>query len=128
MTAAAGVALYVNDRIDVALAVGADGVHLGGTSLDVATAALSLLEVDAHGFDDIDRRANVHQLVDVGFGQINGRHKALRWTRLSVLFYRALLPVVDGERGSNREIPPNQVERHNKFPLSGGIELPAFPI
>ena len=30
MTAAAGVALYINDRIDVALAVGADGVHLGG--------------------------------------------------------------------------------------------------
>ena len=38
MTAAAGVALYVNDRIDVALAVGADGVHLGGTSVDAATA------------------------------------------------------------------------------------------
>jgi len=38
-TAAAGVALYINDRIDVALAVGADGVHLGGGSLDVAAAA-----------------------------------------------------------------------------------------
>jgi thiamine-phosphate pyrophosphorylase len=39
VTAAAGVGLYVNDRIDVALAVGADGVHLGGASLDVASAA-----------------------------------------------------------------------------------------
>jgi thiamine-phosphate pyrophosphorylase len=39
VTAAAGVALYVNDRIDVALAVGADGVHLGGGSLDAVTAA-----------------------------------------------------------------------------------------
>jgi thiamine-phosphate pyrophosphorylase len=39
ITAAAGVALYVNDRIDVALAVGADGVHLGGTSLEPGTVA-----------------------------------------------------------------------------------------
>jgi thiamine-phosphate pyrophosphorylase len=39
VTTAAGVGLYINDRIDVALAVGADGVHLGGGSLDVATAA-----------------------------------------------------------------------------------------
>jgi thiamine-phosphate pyrophosphorylase len=39
VTAAAGAALYVNDRVDVALAVGADGVHLGGASLDVAAAA-----------------------------------------------------------------------------------------
>jgi thiamine-phosphate pyrophosphorylase len=38
ITADAGVALYVNDRIDVALAVGADGVHLGGTSLAPITA------------------------------------------------------------------------------------------
>jgi thiamine-phosphate pyrophosphorylase len=33
VTAAAGVQLYINDRVDVALAVGADGVHLGGRSL-----------------------------------------------------------------------------------------------
>jgi thiamine-phosphate pyrophosphorylase len=39
VTSAAGVALYVNDRIDVALAVAADGVHLAGGSLAVATAA-----------------------------------------------------------------------------------------
>jgi thiamine-phosphate pyrophosphorylase len=38
VTAAAGVALYVNDRIDVARAVGADGVHLSGASLDIASA------------------------------------------------------------------------------------------
>jgi thiamine-phosphate pyrophosphorylase len=39
VTAEAGAGLYVNDRIDVALAAGADGVHLGGGSLDAVTAA-----------------------------------------------------------------------------------------
>ena len=39
VTAAAGVGLFINDLVDVALAVGADGVHLSGTSLDAATAA-----------------------------------------------------------------------------------------
>jgi len=38
VTRAAGAALMINDRIDVALAVGADGVHLGGTSLSPADA------------------------------------------------------------------------------------------
>ncbi|MDX2088534.1 MAG: thiamine phosphate synthase [Kofleriaceae bacterium] len=34
----AGAALVVNDRIDVALAIGADGVHLGQTDLALASA------------------------------------------------------------------------------------------
>lgn len=33
VTTAAGVRLFVNDRVDVALAIGADGVHLGGGAL-----------------------------------------------------------------------------------------------
>jgi thiamine-phosphate pyrophosphorylase len=38
LTAEAGALLVINDRIDVALAVGADGVHLGGDDLPVADA------------------------------------------------------------------------------------------
>lgn len=56
-TAAAGVRLFINDRVDVALAVGADGVHLGGTSLAPAEAraiapALALA-VSTHGLTDV---------------------------------------------------------------------------
>ena len=39
LTDDAGAALVVNDRADVAVAVGADGVHLGGASLPVSVAA-----------------------------------------------------------------------------------------
>ena len=61
-TAAAGVRLFVNDRIDVALAVGADGVHLGGTSLAPAEAralapALSV-GVSTHGLADVRAAAD----------------------------------------------------------------------
>ncbi|MEZ4404599.1 MAG: thiamine phosphate synthase [Kofleriaceae bacterium] len=38
ITAAAGAPLWINDRLDVALAVGADGVHLPERGLPVATA------------------------------------------------------------------------------------------
>ena len=39
ITGAAGAALYINDRVDVALAAGADGVHLGARSLSPAAVA-----------------------------------------------------------------------------------------
>jgi thiamine-phosphate pyrophosphorylase len=46
-------ALFINDRIDVALAIGADGVHLGQTSLPITTArelvgAQGLIGVSTH--------------------------------------------------------------------------------
>jgi thiamine-phosphate pyrophosphorylase len=57
VTAAAGAALYVNDRVDVALAVGADGVHLGGGALapaDVARIAPDLAAaISAHAPPDL---------------------------------------------------------------------------
>jgi thiamine-phosphate pyrophosphorylase len=57
ITAGAGVGLYVNDRIDVALAVGADGVHLGGASLDpVAAAGIAgdlAIAVSVHGAAEV---------------------------------------------------------------------------
>jgi thiamine-phosphate pyrophosphorylase len=71
-TAAAGVRLYVNNRIDVALAVGADGVHLGGEALSAADAraigpALAI-GISAHGLDDV--RAAAGQVDFALFGPI----------------------------------------------------------
>jgi thiamine-phosphate pyrophosphorylase len=45
-TARAGALFLINDRIDVALAVGADGVHLGGGSMP-AEVARAMLGADA---------------------------------------------------------------------------------
>jgi thiamine-phosphate pyrophosphorylase len=57
-TRARGAALYVNDRVDIAVAVGADGVHLGGQSLpaDVVRPLLSpgmVVGVSVHAPDDL---------------------------------------------------------------------------
>jgi len=38
LTAAYGAKLFINDRVDIALSVGADGVHLGNTSIPVQAA------------------------------------------------------------------------------------------
>lgn len=60
ITAAQGVRLLINDRIDLALAVGADGVHLGGHSLPTAVARNllgpeRLIGVSTHHPDEIRR-------------------------------------------------------------------------
>src|SRR5437879_13653113 len=60
-TARTGALLLVNDRIDVALAVGADGVHLGGTSVPVAVARSlvgpeGLIGVSTHAPDRSEER------------------------------------------------------------------------
>ena len=57
-TTHAGALLLVNDRIDVAIAVGADGVHLGGESMPVDVArrllpASALVGVSAHAPSEV---------------------------------------------------------------------------
>lgn len=59
VTAARGARLFVNDRVDVALAAGADGIHLGGGALDLSdvTAIAPGLEVavSTHSHAEADR-------------------------------------------------------------------------
>ncbi|HEY4238442.1 MAG TPA: thiamine phosphate synthase [Kofleriaceae bacterium] len=70
----AGCALVVNDRLDVALVVGADGVHLGQTDLPLAearriAAGRVALGVSTHDVDQV--RAAVAGGADyLGFGPI----------------------------------------------------------
>jgi thiamine-phosphate pyrophosphorylase len=49
--------VLVNDRLDVALAAGADGVHLpaDGLSLEAVRPAIGLVGVSAHSIDDVLR-------------------------------------------------------------------------
>lgn len=61
-TAAMGAALLVNDRLDLALLLGADGVHLGRRSVALADARALLGEaafvsVACHDLADVDRAA-----------------------------------------------------------------------
>jgi thiamine-phosphate pyrophosphorylase len=74
LTAAAGVALYVNDRVDVALAVGADGVHLGAGGLapaDVARISPGLsVAVSAHAPSEIEAAARAPNVRFAVFGPI----------------------------------------------------------
>ncbi|MGC4113112.1 MAG: thiamine phosphate synthase [Myxococcales bacterium] len=59
---ARNVRLLVNDRLDVALALGADGVHLGGGSLSAAVVRRvwpgALLGISSHTPEELASRAN----------------------------------------------------------------------
>jgi thiamine-phosphate pyrophosphorylase len=63
ITRTAGASLFVNDRVDVALAVEADGVHLGGGALPVAQVrALSpslRVALSTHSLPEIDEAARL---------------------------------------------------------------------
>jgi thiamine-phosphate pyrophosphorylase len=57
-----GAPLYVNDRVDVALAVVADGVHLGSRSIDARDArklvgAKAFISVALHRTDEVEKAA-----------------------------------------------------------------------
>jgi thiamine-phosphate pyrophosphorylase len=74
LTRAAGAALYVNDRVDVALAVGADGVHLGGRALcpaDVARVAPALtVAVSTHTRAEVEAAARAPNVRFAVFGPV----------------------------------------------------------
>jgi thiamine-phosphate pyrophosphorylase len=74
LTAAAGARLFVNDRVDVALAAGADGVHLGRGALavdDVRAIAPELqIALATHSVDDVARAAADDRVSFVVFGPV----------------------------------------------------------
>jgi len=74
ITAAAGAGLYINDRADVALAAGADGVHLGGGSLspfEIQSIAPELaVAISTHGEADVARGAGAPNLAFVVLGPV----------------------------------------------------------
>ena len=62
VTRAMGAALVINDRLDLAIALGADGAHLGRRSVAVADARALLpggawISVACHAIDDVVRAA-----------------------------------------------------------------------
>jgi thiamine-phosphate pyrophosphorylase len=75
VTRAAGVRLFINDRVDVALAVGADGVHLGGGALDlddvVAIAPDLAIAISTHSAAELERLRGQPRLAFALFGPIH---------------------------------------------------------
>ncbi len=74
VTATAGVRLFINDRVDVALAVGADGLHLprGGLTVDdVVTIAPALqIALSTHSVTEVARAASDGRVSFVVFGPV----------------------------------------------------------
>jgi len=60
LTVRYGAKLFINDRVDIALAVDADGVHLGGSSMPASAARKAagegmLIGVSAHGITEAEK-------------------------------------------------------------------------
>jgi thiamine-phosphate pyrophosphorylase len=74
-TAATGATLLINDRVDIALLVGANGVHLGQEDLSVADARRLLgedpiLGLSTHNLAQAESAANEGIVDYIGFGPI----------------------------------------------------------
>jgi thiamine-phosphate pyrophosphorylase len=69
-TRAAGVPLIVNDRVDVALAIGADGAHVGQSDLDPARAR-ALLGPDMHLGLSISSLAELDAALELPTGTVD---------------------------------------------------------
>ena len=72
---AAGIPILINDRLDVALAVGADGVHLGAVDLPIEAARRLLgpgpiLGATAHSLAEVDALDRQEGIDYLGFGAI----------------------------------------------------------
>lgn len=70
----AGVPFIINDRLDVALAIGADGLHLGQDDLPVRYArkilgAKKMIGLSCHSINDI-KRAQLEECDYLGFGPV----------------------------------------------------------
>ncbi len=76
LTRAHGALLFVNDRLDVALAAGADGVHLGPDDIPVAAARRAVPAGFLVGFStddpEVARRAAADGAAYVGCGAVFG--------------------------------------------------------
>jgi len=64
ITRKAGVRLIINDRVDIALAVGADGVHLGQDDLSVESARLllgpdAIIGLSTHNLQQAEKARNL---------------------------------------------------------------------
>ena len=102
----AGVPLIVNDRVDVALAAGADGVHVGQSDMSPADARALLgpgriLGLSISSLAELERAAEVLELVDyLGVGPIFATHtkpdaaSPMGVEGLAAVVARSLLPVV----------------------------------
>src|SRR5512140_3446775 len=95
-----GALLFVNDRLDVALAAGADGVHLGPDDLPVAAATRVVPEDFLVGFSTDDpalaRQAAAAGAVYIGCGAVFGtRTKDVGDERIGTEGLRRVVEAVD---------------------------------